>query len=202
MKKSIYSIEYQNKDVASRLVFGLERVSEAIKVMIWQEAKTHGLSPIQIQILIFLEHHPEEMGKASVLAEEFNVTRPTISDAVKVLVLKGLVKRAASPDDGRVFFLELSPSGKKMVRQTEHFLQPVREIVEGWSKGQQEEMMESVFELIGSLNKRQILSVQRTCSTCRFHACRGATGHYCTLLDAPLATRDLRLDCPDYKERA
>lgn len=52
MSKSIFDPKNQIKDVSSKIVAGLERISEAFKVLLWEKAKALGLSPIQIQILI------------------------------------------------------------------------------------------------------------------------------------------------------
>ncbi|MEL6557873.1 MAG: MarR family transcriptional regulator, partial [Bacteroidota bacterium] len=49
MKNSTFNPEQQQKDISSKIVAGLERVSEVFKVLLWEKAKQVGLSPIQIQ---------------------------------------------------------------------------------------------------------------------------------------------------------
>jgi len=46
------------------------------------------VSPIQIQILLFCASHKQENLKVSFLANEFDLTKATISDSVKVLIKK------------------------------------------------------------------------------------------------------------------
>ena len=48
-----------------KLLIGLERISQAFKVLLWNKAKEYGLSPIQIQILIFVAHHKSEYNNVS-----------------------------------------------------------------------------------------------------------------------------------------
>ena len=85
MENSPFNPEQQEKDLSSKIVAGLERVSEVFKILLWQKAKAIKLSSIQIQILIFLAFHKSSLCNVSHLAKEFNVTKPTISDAIKIL---------------------------------------------------------------------------------------------------------------------
>jgi hypothetical protein len=57
MKKSIFNPSEQERSISSKIVVGLERVSEVFKVLLWEKAKLVGLSPIQIQILFFVAYH-------------------------------------------------------------------------------------------------------------------------------------------------
>jgi hypothetical protein len=54
MKKSSFDLEHQNSKIESKIVASLERISEAFRVLLWNESKENSLSPIQIQILIFI----------------------------------------------------------------------------------------------------------------------------------------------------
>ena len=80
-------------DLNQKIVNSLERISQAFRVLLWNESKEYGLSPIQIQILIFLFTHSPEKRKISYLAREFDMTKATISDSVKVLFQKSLVTK-------------------------------------------------------------------------------------------------------------
>src|SRR5687767_3898697 len=85
-----------------KIVAGLERIALVYRTLLWEESKKFGLSPIQIQILIFTDSH-RLPATVSYLAEEFNVTKPTISDAVKSLLEKKLVIKIADKIDSRSF---------------------------------------------------------------------------------------------------
>ena len=90
MKHSSFHLTEQNQKIESRIVVALERISEAFRVLLWNESKENSLSPIQIQILIFIYFHSTEKCKVGYLADEFNMTKATISDSVKVLLSKEL----------------------------------------------------------------------------------------------------------------
>ena len=91
MNDSIFNPEFQNQNTSSKIIVALERISEAFKVLLWDKAKEYGLSPIQIQILIFVAYHKQELCNVSHLANEFNITKPTVSDAIKALVNKNYI---------------------------------------------------------------------------------------------------------------
>ena len=130
MDKSIFNTKTQQENLSNKIVVGLERVSEAFKVLLWEKAKTLGLSPIQIQILIFIAYHKQELSNVSHLAKEFNVTKPTISDAVKVLEKKDYITKAPSSTDNRSYSILLSAHGKKIVQTTNSFANPIKNEIE------------------------------------------------------------------------
>jgi len=99
MIESPFDRDYQNLSTDSKIIVALERVAEAFRVLLWNESKTHDLSPIQIQILVFLRFHPQEICKVSYLANEFNLTKATISDSVKTLLRKQLIEKISDENE-------------------------------------------------------------------------------------------------------
>lgn len=99
MDESVFDLGQQNSSVDAKIVAGLERLGEVFRTRLWQQSRETGLSPIQIQVLLFLAFHDSVKCKIGYLAAEFNLTKPTISDAVKVLAQKELVTRVVDPTD-------------------------------------------------------------------------------------------------------
>ena len=200
MKKSIFNLDLQNTDLSSKIVAGLERSSEAFRVLLWEHAKVVGLSPIQIQILLFISFHSETLCNVSHLAHEFNLTKATISEAIKVLHKKKLIEKNPSPVDKRAYSISLTGEGQKVVKETEHFANPIRVATEQLSLEQQQELFKGLSKLIFGLNRAGILTVQRTCYSCRFYE-KGKENHFCRLMEKPLLDVDIRLDCAEYEEK-
>lgn len=198
MTQSAFNPDKQVDDLSSKVVAGLERISEAFKVLLWDKAKALGLSPIQIQILIFVAYHKSSLCTVSHLAKEFNITKATVSDAVRVLLQKDLIAKDFSPTDNRSFLIVLSKTGKTMVAETEHFAQPIQAQVSTLESAQLSQLFETVSTLIYQLNRAGILTVQRTCFGCKFYEKRSA-GHYCNLLDKGLVSDELRIDCVEFE---
>lgn len=197
-QKSVFNLKQQQDDLSSKIVAGLERVSQAFKVLLWEKAKQFGLSPIQIQILVFVAHHKSEFNNVSFLAQEFNVTKPTISDAVRVLDKKALIIKDCSSSDNRSYTIALSVLGKDIVAQTEHFANPMATYLETVDENDKEALFRTLTKLIYQLNQDGVLTVQRTCYACKFYQ-KTNSDHYCHLLEKQLKHADIRLDCIEFE---
>ncbi|WP_046745434.1 MarR family winged helix-turn-helix transcriptional regulator [Kordia zhangzhouensis] len=201
MDNSIFNPTQQEQDISSKIVAGLERISEVFKVLLWEKAKLVGLSPIQIQILIFIAFHKRELCNVSHLAKEFNVTKPTISDAIRALNRKGMISKDFSSSDNRSYTLQLTESGKKMVTQTNDFAMPLKKQIDNFNESELTGLLNTLSNLIYKLNYNGVLTVQRTCYGCKYYQKNKET-NYCNLLQKILMTTEIRLDCPEYEEKA
>lgn len=195
---SSFNTDVQQDKVESKIVVALERMSEAFRVLLWNESKEHSLSPIQIQILIFIKFHSDEKCKVSYLAREFNMTKATISDSVRVLVKKELLIKVDDPSDTRSFTLRLTPAGEHIVNKASLFTSALEKPIDKLSLKQKQTMLDGLLRLIHDLQKSGIITIQRMCYTCSHYSTRDG-GHYCSLLASALTTSDLRIDCPEHQ---
>ncbi len=198
MKNSSFNLNEQNQKIESRIVVALERISEAFRVLLWNESKENSLSPIQIQLLIFIYFHSIEKCKVGYLANEFNMTKATISDSVKVLLSKGLVEKEIDHTDTRSFSLCLTNEGRKIAKKASFFASSIEKPIEKLSQEQKIIMLNGLLKLIYDLNKSGIITIQRMCFTCTNYQLENGV-HYCKLLRSKLAENELRIDCPEHE---
>lgn len=198
MKHSSFHLTEQNQKIESRIVVALERISEAFRVLLWNESKENSLSPIQIQILIFIYFHSPEKCKVGYLADEFNMTKATISDSVKVLLSKELVTKETDPNDTRSFTLSLTNEGKKIAKKASLFASSIEQPIEKLTQEQKTIMLNGLLKLIYDLNKSGIITIQRMCFTCSNYQLDNGI-HYCKLLKSKLVENELRVDCPEHE---
>ncbi len=188
----------QQTSQKAKITAGIERLSTLFRATLWEEAKLYNLSPLQVQILLFIAFHDETQCNITNLAKEFAVTKATISDAVKVILEKSLLRKRGI-EDARGFLLYLTSDGKKCVNKlsglTDFFIKsldkvPEDEIAKIW---------EGMLLLIGHLQKTNIIPV-RMCFSCRHFGKDHPKGapHYCNFMQKPLEIKDIRLDCPEY----
>ncbi|MGL4608705.1 MAG: MarR family winged helix-turn-helix transcriptional regulator [Trueperaceae bacterium] len=196
---AVFDLNTQHQDIDSKIVAGLERLAQALRVLLWEEAKTHGLSPIQVQFLIYLNNHPKRDRSVSHLAITFDLTKATVSDAVTALETKGYITREKSSQDKRAAVLKLTSSGKQLAKTLEPWADTVKKQLEGLEEGERLELMISVMNLIASLQKTEVITIARMCRTCQFFQESSGENYFCTLLNQPLALKDLRLDCPEHQ---
>ena len=138
MKKSDFNLKHQNQSTESKIVASLERISQAFRVLLWQESKEFSLSPIQVQVLIFLLYHIDEKRKVSYLADEFNMTKATISDTVKTLEQKKLITKEYETQDSRSYIINLTAKGKDVASQTSFFTKKIRTPIDKLQKSDKE----------------------------------------------------------------
>ncbi|MBD3582211.1 MarR family winged helix-turn-helix transcriptional regulator [Flavobacterium selenitireducens] len=190
----------RQNNLEAKIASGLERVSEAFRVLLWQEAKTYGLSPIQVQILVFVHTHRTGMATVSSLASEFNMTKATISDSVKTLIRKELVQSVSDRSDSRSFNLALTDFGRQIAEGSARFTSDIEQALESFPELQKESMYTALLQLISQLNAKGVISLQRMCLNCRFHS-RQQDFHYCNLLETVLSDAELRVDCNEFSAK-
>lgn len=197
--KSAFDLNHQNASVESRIVASLERISQTFRVLLWDESKEHGLSPIQVQILIFLMYHSNEKRKVSYLASEFNMTKATISESVKTLEQKELIEKVSEVHDTRSYIINLTPRGKLIAEKASFFTRQLQIPIDELDDAGKETMLSGLIDIIKHLNSVGLISIQRMCYTCQFFKEGSiAEPHYCSLLKQNLAQTQLRIDCEEH----
>lgn len=88
---------------------------------VWNEVRGHVRAiaveefGITIEQFHILRHIHKGIGSVSELADAKQISRPAISQAVDLLVDKGLIIRQQNPTDRRYVNLSLSPSGAELI---------------------------------------------------------------------------------------
>ncbi len=201
-KKSVFSTEKQLTDIDSKLVVSLEKMSEVFRVLLWDKAKEHGLSPIQTQFIIFIDTHEQELCKVNYLAQEFNMTKATVSESVKTLLKKNLIAKELDPNDARSSSISLTNKGKVLAEQLSDFVSPLYKLVSDIDDQQKLILQKTILELIYQLNKQQLIQTARMCYTCKHYAGDRKSIHFCKLLNLQLSESTLRIDCDEHVTKA
>ena len=98
-------------DLASRLRLGVTRLARKLR----READT-GITPTLLAALSTIERHgPITAGS---LASHEQVEKPTVTRLLAVLEERDMIERTPDPLDGRVTWVQISPSGRKVLQST------------------------------------------------------------------------------------
>lgn len=200
MEKPVFDLEGQIGNIDAKIVVALERIAEVFRVLLWNTGKDHKISPLQIQLLIFLQYHSVEKCKVSYLAREFNLSKPTISEAVRTLLKKELIEKETEPVDTRSYTIHLTEKGQKLTRQLSFFANDLQPALNGWETPEKVSFYKKLLQLVYNLQKLGFINIQRTCFNCRFYD-KKANQHYCNLLRMPLPDQQLRIDCAEFEEK-
>ena len=194
---SPFDLAQQNSRVDACIVAALERIAEAFRVLLWNESKETALSPTQIQLLIFIKYHASDLCTVTRLAANFNLSKPTISDSIRVLLEKKFIVKFTDPADTRSSRLMLTETGQELAGRLAAFASPLEASVQQLESPHQESLLSALLGLIDSLQRKKVINTPRMCYTCgNFRFNKGLP--YCEALLSQLANTDIRIDCPEY----
>lgn len=188
-----------NTNSAQTTFSALERLGEAIRAQQWTMAKQHGLSPLQLNILLFLNRHRPDLRKHAVLADEFMLTRPTISEATRSLERKKLIFRETDERDSRSSFLHLTAQGEDLARKLDHYPESFVDTIQQIPEQELQALNANLFPLLYQLIQAQLVAPARMCFTCQHYDGNRKDQHQCRLLNQMLSNDLLRLDCPEHE---
>jgi DNA-binding MarR family transcriptional regulator len=187
----------------ARLAAAAERLGHAARLLLRAAAARHGVSIIQAQLLLRLASDPTAMSSVAALSAWFDVRQPTISDAVSALERKQFVTKTREGGRQRV---RLTPTGHAAAAGLSGWDAPLRAALAARPEPDRASALEVMLAAIARLHAVGVITVVRSCTTCRFfrpaaHG-TGPRPHHCALLDMPLAAADLRANCPDHEPTA
>lgn len=199
-KSSSLNSETQQAEIEHKILIAFEKVHQILRSLFWKKAKKVKLTPLQMQILIFLGNHDLKKSGVANLAKEFNLSKPTISEAVISLTNKGLIEKVKDDSDNRRHFFKLTEDGRSIVEDDiEFFSSPLKEVVGEIGKNEKRMLWQILAKIIYASNRKGLISTQRMCFNCKFYERRRGKG-FCHLLNKPLNPESIRIDCPEFVE--
>ncbi len=189
--------------VDPKLVAAIDRLGHVMRIQMSRVARAHGLTPTQLQLLLRLRTDPPERNRASTLAAELDLTVATVSDTLTTLERKGLVERAADPEDGRGVRITLTLHGEDIARSADAWQSRAQDLLARVSESDKLRALDFLVGVLGELHSEGLVAVApRICPTCRYHREPDEVEHddgRCVLLDLDLGPGDVRVDCPEHE---
>lgn len=216
-----------------RLLDAMERLAQGRRAFLQDIATQRELSPLQIDVLSTLDGDSDlapELALAGGLARRLDVAASTIADATATLRRKGLLTDRPDPADRRRRRLVLTDAGRATAAAIAAERQVAQQALTGLDPEAKAAALDVVLTLIANLHERGVITLDRSCKTCRFRipaiavavaaepavaavadggpdGARAGTevtapvGDHCSLLDQPLRPVDLRVVCPEHQPR-
>jgi len=102
-----------------RVAAELMKISRTLTLMSRppHKSRSQWIGPTQGRILAFLRSRSHSQITLSALTEDTALSSATVSEAVRALEARGLVRKARSRDDARVVYLSLSAAGRRKAEQ-------------------------------------------------------------------------------------
>ena len=200
--RDAFNTDEQSRNRRAKIIAGIERISTFFRNALQDQAKQLQISPLQAQILIFIANHDAELCTNTDIANEFAVTKPTVSDAIKTLLDKGYLNKKPKPGDARASIFVLTATGQKTVEALLGLTDFFADTMKSMNEASVDTVLDGILSLINQLQASGALAM-RTCGSCTHLETRGEkTGqNFCSLMNKPLDRLDVRVDCPDHQSR-
>ncbi len=185
--------------IDKNIVAIIEKLGQLERSLMWDVAKKEKISPIQMQILLYINSTRPELCKVSVLALEFNLTKATVSDAVSSLAGKGLVRKNMEKNDRRSYVLELTAGGKKVVSRIAGWPDVLLKHLTRFPGEDKTAALRFLMDLLKSLLGDGVLNIARMCIVCDNFEENARPGsdkpHRCRLTKMDISDSDLNMGC-------
>ena len=168
----------------------LERLTSLMRAWSREHPLLAELQPVQVSALHYLSRCNGYSNTPMAVTEYLGLTKGTVSQSLKVLEHKGLIRKQPDPQDKRSVRLELTGEGTALLEALTPpaFLQQAAEAL-----GLRGEMLEALLrELLVTIQRQQDVPSFGLCGSCRFHE-RREEGPFCGLTRQPLASGAERL---------
>ena len=147
-----YSKRYRNVNPAAVEAFlNLLRVASDVLDATEEYFAEHGTSQGRFTVLCLLNRNPETPLCPADLADRAGVTRATMTGLLQGLEAEGLLKRTSSSDDKRMFFVELTPKGRRYLDNIlPDWFRRVGELMDGVTDKERVTMLKSLEKVRAS----------------------------------------------------
>lgn len=191
---------------AGRAAIALYRISQAIGHLLRVRGEARGLSPAQIQALLFLNHVRPGVRTIGGLASRLAATYATTSGVADALERKRLIERRPLPEDRRTVSLTLTEDGAREAADLEDVLDEIEAAVNGLPEIEQMALTRATQAIVRRLQASGHIQVYEMCWGCQFfrqdaHPDDPRGPHHCAFVDAPLPEPNTYLECPDFVPR-
>lgn len=174
----------------------LERLCNLLRAEARAVGSAHGLLPVQLAALRYLSQCNRYSNTVLGLSEFLGQTKGTVSQSVKVLERRGLVRKDGDPSDRRVVHLEVTPAGHSVLEQLVEG--PLAAAIQQLGEAHHRELaggLAEVLRVAQQANDRKSFGV---CRTCRYNEPleRGAR---CALTGEYLSGGDVEAICREHQ---
>lgn len=175
----------------------IERLGNLLRADVRAACYAHGVRPVQFEALNYLAQCNRYSDTPQAVAEYLGLTKGTVSQTLKVLEEKALLLKRDDKQDKRVVHLEPTARGRRLVAQAVP-AESVATGVESLSASNQRQMVETLRQLLRSIQQANGLKTFAPCRTCRFNKQRDVD-YLCSLTQEPLTDDDVSLLCREHQ---
>ena len=197
----MFNAQDRKNNRAARVSMSLFRISQAIKKITQMDSDKFGLSPVQIQALLFVFHTRDDMASVGNLADAIGTTHVTAVKILNGLVDKGLVTKEKHKSDKRITTILLTDQGKELVGRLNGWGEKLQGALNGMTEETMEQLEIGLGGIVHSFRVEGYLVVAEPCLGCihfRPNEGSGSEPHYCNMINKFLTNEQSLKECPEH----
>lgn len=174
----------------------IERLANLLRQEVRAEGQRLGLQPIQQEALYYLSICNRYSDTTLAVTEYLGLTKGTVSQSLKVLENKALIRKEKDKNDLRITHLKVTEAGKQFLVDTcppEKFTQAVRQLSDD-KQAETASLMQDILKNYQQVTGRNAFGL---CQNCKFNQ-KNNDGIMCKLTNEPLTVSDIALICREY----
>jgi DNA-binding MarR family transcriptional regulator len=197
---SSFDPQHRQNNVAGHATVTLYRISQAIALLLRDKGQRHGLSPTQVQALLFLAYARPNARTIGGLAERLGCTSATASGVADALERKGLVIREPWPQNRRTVMLRLTANGAAMAATVDNGLEELETVVRELSEAELAALLRAARHIEWGLAEHGWIKMYESCWKCHMfrpdeHPNDPSRPHHCAFMDVPVQDADTYTEC-------
>jgi len=177
----------------------IERLSNLLRTESRQLLTSHGLQPIQLEILHYLSVCNRYSNTAKGVAEYLGQTKGTVSQSIKVLERKGLITKHVDNIDKRIVHLKITSNARTFLKKTvpAPLFSNAGKLIKEQSIKQIQSALKSLLMAVQKANGLKSFGV---CHTCRYNQQLNNGNHLCGLTKEVLSSKEVQLICREHDD--
>ncbi|MCU7851432.1 MAG: MarR family winged helix-turn-helix transcriptional regulator [Candidatus Thiodiazotropha sp. (ex Monitilora ramsayi)] len=181
----------------SQVHTALERLSNLLRVEARMQGSVEGLLPVQLEVLHYLYQCNRYSDTVQGVSEYLGQTKGTVSQTLKVLDSRGLLRKQPDTKDRRLVHLRITAKGEKLLVN----VVPARFLVEALDSKparETERLAEDLKDLLRAAQAARRMKTFGACKTCRFNE-SSQSGFRCGLTGESLTIPDIERICREHQ---
>ena len=175
----------------------IERLCNLVRADVRAVCNEQGMRPVQLEALRFLTQCNRYSDTPQAVAEFLGLTKGTVSQTLKVLEKKGLLRKQGDTRDKRLVHLKPTARGQRLVDRAVP-AEALTSGIDNLSSSERQVTVDSLRTLLRSVQKANDLKTFAPCNTCRFNQ-KHNTAYFCELTQEPLEAQDIVLLCREHQ---
>ncbi len=175
----------------------LERLCNLLRVEARAHGAVDGLLPVQLEALHYLSQCNRYSDTVQGVTEFLGQTKGTVSQTLKVLESRALVRKVPDARDRRLVHLALTPAGRRMVAKVvpARFLEQAVQALPEPGRDALGQGLEALLRAAQRANQGRSFGA---CKTCRYNE-RAAGTFRCGLTAEPLSATEVERLCREHR---